>query len=284
MYCSWLKNTITMKLPGLGIVVITILLSRITQASSAFRFEWMTTVEAPQTPKEPTALEKEHIQAVDDQAITIAGESVDIYVLANDVIHSSDKSSLSLSLERRGRNGYCVIHDDTDFVIYYPKHRYAGYDECEYTVCDQDGFCDSAKVTVTIVKATEANADSSSSNPDRPAVPETTGNITGENDQVYHSNDVALDFFSCPEGQASLIIEVQADKYGEDTTWTLRRELEDGSVETELAGGPYDSNGFDSKHVCAPKPSRWNFTIHDAFGDGKWNDLNLFLVCLADGI
>jgi hypothetical protein len=252
-----------MKLTGLGIIII-IPLSRIAPASSAFRFEWMTTVEAPEDPKEPTALQKEHIQAVDDQAITIAGESVDIYVLANDVIHTVDESSLSLSLESRGRNGYCVINDGTDFIIYYPKHRYAGYDECEYTVCDQDGFCDSAKVTVTIVKATEANADSSSSNPDRPAVEETIG----DNDQVYHSNDVALNFFSCPEGQASLMIEVQTDNYGEDTTWTLSRELEDGSVETELAGGPYDSNGFESKHVCAPKPSIWNFTIYDAFGDG----------------
>ena len=84
------------------------------------------------------------------------------------------------------------------------------------------------------------------------------------------SND-ALSSFNCPPGQSSIAIEVQADKYGDDTTWTLVREYEDGTTELVLEGGPYDSNGFDSRHVCAPKPSLWRFAISDQYGDGKFH-------------
>lgn len=258
----------------------------------AIELDWGTTVEAPATPDEPTQQQKQYVQAVNDQAITISGESVDIDVLSNDVINSASTSSLSLSLTTRGRNGYCVVHDDTDFIVYYPKHRYAGYDECEYVVCDEDNFCDSATVTITIVKALELNEETTVSDPDRPSIDEILDglNITGQpskphmpakeempdnldlidfNSPMLYSNDVALDFFTCPEGQVSIMIEVQADKYGDDTTWTLTREYEDGTSEVELSGGPYDANGFESQHLCAPNPSKWTFAINDLYGDGK---------------
>jgi hypothetical protein len=254
-----------MKISGLSLLGI--LAARITH-SSAFEFKWITTVGEPEPFIEPTQEQKEHIQAVDDQAITISGESVDIDVLGNDVLHSTDRNSLTMKLKLRGRNGYCVIHEGTDFIIYYPKHRYAGYDECEYEVCDQDGFCDSAKVVIDIVKLASSDEESTSS-PDRPAI--ATEEIIGDLIDVggvYESNDVALDLFNCTVGEATLMIEVQADKYGDDTTWTLTRENDDGTSEVVLAGGPYDENGFESKHVCAAKPSVWTFQINDAFGDG----------------
>jgi hypothetical protein len=286
-----------MKFSGLSLICI--VSSAYISTSSALELEWGTTVEAPETPEVPTQQQKEHIQAVDDQAITIAGESVDIDVLANDLIHSADPSSLSLSLMLRGRNGYCVVHEETDFIVYYPKHRYAGYDECEYVVCDADKVCDSAKVTITIVKAVAFNEESTAS-PDRPAIDEILDglNITGYTPEagnetvlanpdkvpitedvditevsgiMHYSNDVALDSFSCPYGQSSITIEVQADKYGDDTTWTLTREYEDGTSEAGLSGGPYDSNGFESQHLCVPKPSKWLFTIADQYGDGAYD-------------
>jgi hypothetical protein len=289
----------------LGPSLICIATSAYISLSNAFELEWGTTVEAPETPEEPTQQQKEHIQAVDDQAITIAGESVDIDVLANDLINSADPTSLSLSLMARGRNGYCVVHEETDFIVYYPKHLYAGYDECEYVVCDADKVCDSAKVTITVVKAVEFNEDSTEG-PDRPAIDEILDglNITGQADDetvlsdldklpitediditevngiMHYSNDVTLDSFSCPYGQASITIEVQADKYGDDTTWTLSREYEDGTSEVELSGGPYDSYGFDSQHLCVPKPSKWLFTIADQYGDGAYQADILLYRCI----
>ena len=285
--------------------------------SSGFKLDWVTTVEAPETPEEPTQEQNEHILAVDDQAITISGESVDIDVLSNDIVHSADKSDLLISLRSRGKNGYCVIHEDTNFIVYYPKYRYAGYDECEYILCDVDKFCDSAKVTITIVKAVEFS-DETLSDPNRPAIDEILEglDIAGNNDvgdnptpqkphkpaidhmpakpkppkedsndlslidfnEPVHSsdtpmnfviNDAALDSFKCPSDHASIMIEVQADKYGDDTTWTLSREYENGTSTLELSGGPYDSNGFSSKHICAPKPSKWTFSISDEYGDGE---------------
>lgn len=277
--------------------LISIVVSAYFSPSKAFELHWVTTVEAPETPEQPTQQQKEHIQAVDDQAITIAGESVDINVLANDVIHSADPNSLSLSLRSRGRNGYCVLHEETDFLVYYPKHRYAGYDECEYIVCDAEKVCDSAKVSITVVKALQFG-DEPSLDPDRPAIDEILDglNITGRpleieeepavsnpdkqpitedaeiiefDGPMHYSNDVALDTFSCPYGQASIVIEVQADNYGDDTTWTLSRDYEDGTSAVELSGGPYDSNGFESTHLCVPRPSKYTFSISDQYGDGK---------------
>lgn len=106
------------------------------------------------------------IQAVDDTAITISGESVDIDVLANDIlpnntnINNINNENISIELRERGNNGICVVHDDTKFVVYYPMHRYAGYDRCVYILChhtdtgnDDDDDCDVATVTITIVKS-----------------------------------------------------------------------------------------------------------------------------------
>ena len=262
--------------------------------SLTFELDWVTTIEAPEIQEKPTTQQKQHVKAVNDRAITISGESVDIDVLSNDIIHS-DKSLLSLSLTSRGKNGYCVIHDDTDFIVYYPKYRYAGYDECVYIVCDAQKVCDSAKVIITIVKAVHFDDESTSTNrPDTPAVdeildglnisgskPETTDPPSGDpviaedfeylqlNEPMHYSNDVALSSYSCPYGHASILIEVQADKYGDDTTWTFTREYEDGTSSVELSGGPYDSNGFDSQHICVPKPSKWKFEIADQYGDGE---------------
>ena len=39
--------------------------------------------------------------------------------------------------------------------------------------------------------------------------------------------------------QSSITIEVHADKFGDDTTWTLVREYENGALELVLEGGPY---------------------------------------------
>ena len=290
----------------------------LTATTDGFQMEWVTTVEEPETPEEPTQEQQEHILAVNDQAITISGESVDIDVLSNDIIHSTDKSNLLLSLRSRGKNGYCVIHEDTNFIVYYPKHRYAGYDECVYLLCDGDNFCDSAKVIVTIVKAVEF-FDETLPDPNRPTIDEilegldiAANNDVGDkpappnshkpaidhipakpkppkgdsndmslidfNEETHISNDVpmnlivnddALESFKCPSDHVSITIEVQADKYGDDTTWTLSREYENGTTSLELSGGPYDSSGFSSNHICAPKPSKWTFSISDEYGDGE---------------
>lgn len=87
---------------------------------------------------------------------------------------------------------------------------------------------------------------------------------------AFTTNNDALNTFRCPPGQTSITIEVQADKYGDDTTWTLTREYEDGTSESVLEGGPYDSDGFDSRQVCAPEPSLWRFSISDQYGDGEF--------------
>ena len=41
-------------------------------------------------------------------------------------------------------------------------------------------------------------------------------------------------------------------------------------LELVLEGGPYDTNGFDSSHVCALDPILWRFAISDQYGDGEF--------------
>eukprot|EP00956_Cyclotella_meneghiniana_P025942 scaffold55148_cov49-Cyclotella_meneghiniana.AAC.11 len=395
-------------------------------SSHAFELNWSSIVQTSEDPPPLQQLSLEQtqpisIQAVDDTAITISGESVDIDILANDILPNGN--NVSIKLRERGNNGICVIHDDTQFIVYYPMHRYAGYDECQYILCDtsdsssSEDNCDVATVTVTIVKSTEFQQEEIEVDGNRPVLPlpsveeildglDVTGlpetkppieeekgdsndfNLLDLNDAVvvedsndttcrdlgqvaaqvisdeycpsengevsptlptpndeascrsvaygtcegaiysyvkkngcspptsallqlqsqckdqvdllyrhsvnvndiadpalilpsdsnendvavealtFTTNNDALNSFHCPPGQSSITIEVQADKYGDDTTWTLVREYEDGTTELVLEGGPYDSNGFDSRHVCAPKPSLWRFAISDQYGDG----------------
>ena len=65
-------------------------------------------------------------------------------------------------------------------------------------------------------------------------------------------------------------MELQTDKYGEEVTWELAREDDDATADAPalMSGGPYGEFSFAQVDRCVPSPARYNFTIHDAFGDG----------------
>lgn len=266
-----------MKISGAAVAVLPLILSCCVVPTKAF--QWVTTVEPPevqeqheqpQISSEQQQLQIETtVQAVSDEAITTSGESVVIDVLSNDIMN--DSSSVSITIQKNGKHGVCIDLAN-GAITYIPDFDYAGYDECQYMVCDDQGNCDSAVVFITVVKALEEESSSSSSSFSwRPPVvepPESYFNDTAVGESPTISNDVALNLHQCSSGEVSITIELRTDQYGEDTTWELVREYDDGSSVQELSRGPYGINTYDSVQICAPSPSKYIFTIYDAYEDG----------------
>src|SRR5690606_23512784 len=92
-------------------------------------------------------------EVVDDMASTLEDTPVDIDILDNDGNIPSD-GTLTVT---QPDNGTVTVNDNgtpgditDDTVIYTPDTDFVGTDEFEYTVCDKNGNCDTATVTITV--------------------------------------------------------------------------------------------------------------------------------------
>ncbi|MDC6406897.1 MULTISPECIES: Ig-like domain-containing protein [Maribacter] len=95
----------------------------------------------------------EMLDAVDDEVSTPQDTVIDIDVLANDTGIPSD-GELTVT---EPSNGTVAIDDNgtpeditDDVLIYTPDAGFNGTDSFEYTVCDTEGNCDTATVTITV--------------------------------------------------------------------------------------------------------------------------------------
>jgi VCBS repeat-containing protein len=114
--------------------------------------------------------------ANDDTASTDEDVPVDIPVLDND--SDIDGDELTVSSVSDPANGTATINEDGT-VTYTPDPDYNGEDSFTYTVCDADGLCDAATVTVTIGALNDppvANDDSASTPEDTPVLIDATAN------------------------------------------------------------------------------------------------------------
>lgn len=100
--------------------------------------------------------------AADDEARTVAGEAVDVDVLANDGDVNGD--ALSVTIATAPADGRAVVNADGS-VTYTPDAAFTGTDTFTYTVTDTAGATASASVTIVV--------DSGAPEPDDDAV--TTG-------------------------------------------------------------------------------------------------------------
>ena len=87
--------------------------------------------------------------ALDDVAFTAEDVAVTVAVLAND--HDPDGTLVpgSVAIVTPPANGTVTVHPDGS-VTYTPDADWNGVDAFTYTVCDDDGACDQATVTVNV--------------------------------------------------------------------------------------------------------------------------------------
>lgn len=71
-------------------------------------------------------------------------------VTANDIDPQNNLNPLSIQIIENPEQGIASINSENGEITYTPKGNYFGNDSFDYTVCDNDGYCDRAKVDLTI--------------------------------------------------------------------------------------------------------------------------------------
>lgn len=66
-------------------------------------------------------------------------------------------------------------------------------------------------------------------------------------------------------GQRCFKVEIRTDQYGDDTSWQIRNADGDVLLENNRA---YQSNEFDSREICVPRDTIYEFRVDDNYGDG----------------
>ncbi len=75
--------------------------------------------------------------------------SISINVLSNDTDPQNNIDPNSLTIISQSQNGALTIQSE-GVIIYTPNQDFFGEDEFEYQVCDEDGYCTSAHVAITV--------------------------------------------------------------------------------------------------------------------------------------
>lgn len=86
--------------------------------------------------------------AADDTATTLPATEVTIDSLVNDSDPDGQVEDLTLTIENMPSNGNVRIEDKK--FVYLPNDQFTGQDSFTYKICDVDGLCDSALVTIQV--------------------------------------------------------------------------------------------------------------------------------------
>jgi len=109
--------------------------------------------------------------AEDDVDTTLIDTPVDVHVLDNDTDPDGVLVPSTVTVTVDPVNGTITgIDPVTGQVTYLPDSGYFGTDTFEYEVCDDDGFCDDAEVTITILAPPTAEDDTDETEIDVPVV------------------------------------------------------------------------------------------------------------------
>lgn len=107
--------------------------------------------------------------ATDDTASTSLGTAVVIDVAANDTDPDSDLDPTTVSIASAASNGVAVSNGDGT-VTYTPDTGFIGIDTFTYEICDAEGLCDEAEVTIEVVgRGVDPPSDPGDVVPDTPA-------------------------------------------------------------------------------------------------------------------
>jgi hypothetical protein len=98
-----------------------------------------------------------HLDAFNDYATTLAGQSVDIDVLSNDIGNGTD---LLVADIPNVNHGSAVGINGQTAVRFHPSPGFEGVASFNYTICDAQGSCDVATVSVIVRPDPSPNYDS----------------------------------------------------------------------------------------------------------------------------
>lgn len=91
--------------------------------------------------------------ANDDEGTTCGIQPVFINVAANDEDKEDDALTVTSVAECKEGGTLVIIGDGTGGVVEYtPSFGFYGRDHCDYTICDEQGACDTACILVTVEK------------------------------------------------------------------------------------------------------------------------------------
>jgi hypothetical protein len=117
--------------------------------------------------------------ANDDNASTEEDTAVNINVTANDTDVDGTIDSTTVTITDDVDNGTTSVNAGTGVVTYTPDPDFNGVDTFVYEVCDDEGLCDTATVTITVDANPDAVGDSYATEEDTTV---TTGNVLSNDD------------------------------------------------------------------------------------------------------
>ncbi|SHF19446.1 gliding motility-associated C-terminal domain-containing protein, partial [Mariniphaga anaerophila] len=88
--------------------------------------------------------------AVDDETSTSYNSPVDIAILENDMDCKNSLDPNSVTVTEDPANGTVTFDSETGMATYTPATGFTGTDTFTYSVCNEDGLCDDAVVTINI--------------------------------------------------------------------------------------------------------------------------------------
>ncbi len=94
--------------------------------------------------------------ANDDVASTLEDTPVIIDILSNDTDPQNNLDPSSVTIVTQPINGTGSINSNTGALTYTPSENFNGSDRIVYRVCDLDGYCDEARVDITIEPVNDA--------------------------------------------------------------------------------------------------------------------------------
>jgi outer membrane protein OmpA-like peptidoglycan-associated protein len=94
---------------------------------------------------------KNQLPEVNDDEFTVYMDTVmDVNVLENDIDHDGKIEFRSFKIMEQVTNGTLTMDHDLEKVMYSPNKGYKGDDQFSYQVCDNNNYCNTAKVTLHI--------------------------------------------------------------------------------------------------------------------------------------
>ncbi len=88
--------------------------------------------------------------AYDDEVNTSQNTEVVVNVISNDMDIDDNLDVTSLSILSQPSNGVCTVESLTGQITYVPDEDFSGSDTFTYQICDEEGLCASATVTVNV--------------------------------------------------------------------------------------------------------------------------------------
>ncbi len=106
--------------------------------------------------------------ARDDSAVTLINTPVSIEVMNNDTDVDGFLDPATVIVIEEPTHGSVVVDKITGFITYTPEFAYYGNDLFVYEVCDNDGLCDNATVSIKVIVPPIAKDDSAETKMDIP--------------------------------------------------------------------------------------------------------------------